>query len=367
MLYGAALAVALLWLGTAKDRQYRLVLTVYLLILGVFAFFYKPYITADLYRLREYISYWTNKSVPNMIKYAVKHSNPTWVVYAYFLNKLGNENWLQTVTCLWGFANVFYIVRHEIERNNLKRRERSLQLFLVMAVGALYLQTISGIRSMLGISIIAMCFYRETIEDKNILVHFPLYLFACLLHSACMILTASRFAFLFIKRKKNMGDTISCALAIAVLPVGLVYLAKYIAASFSKGLQYLTNQSQYVSSWETLIGLIEIMETVYILVSYWKCRKSSDFSGDEMPIWWMCLAWTVLSVLLLPFSYSIFRRYSIFATIIAECLLGRVVAEKKAAGEDSFRFSFPVWAFSAVIFAISVVRGDLCGYKFFVL
>ena len=142
--YAIALFIAYKLLNKVVRNQWKVILPLYLLVLCIFAFNYKPYVTADLYRLRQYITYWTEKSLPDLFSYALRHSAPGWVLYSYFLNKLGNINWLQTITCLWSFGNVFNIIYHEIERDTLNGKARSQLLLYVMAVGAFFLQTISG-------------------------------------------------------------------------------------------------------------------------------------------------------------------------------------------------------------------------------
>ena len=213
--------------------------------LCIFAFNYKPYVTADLYRLRQYITYWTEKSLQDLISYALRHSAPEWVFYSYFLNKLGNINWLQTITCLWCFGNVFYIISHEIERNALKGKSRSLPLLYVMAIGAFYLQTISGIRSMLGLSIIALCLYRETIENKSLLSHMLLYLFAALLHSSAMPLVVARFVFLIIQYKSASKKILLSVLVLGLGLFSIYYLRDFINEALNVGQSYLFGEREY--------------------------------------------------------------------------------------------------------------------------
>ena len=52
---------------------------------------------------------------------------------------------------------------------------------------------------MLGISIVAFCLYRETVENKKVVWHLPLWIFAALLHTSTMVLVISRFLFLLIQ------------------------------------------------------------------------------------------------------------------------------------------------------------------------
>ena len=114
LVYAFALFVAYQLIARVARKQYKVVLLMYLIALAIFAFNYKPYITADLYRLREYIEYWIHKDLNGVLKYAMRSSTPSWVLYSYALSRLGNINWIQTITCLWCFGNVFYIIGREI-------------------------------------------------------------------------------------------------------------------------------------------------------------------------------------------------------------------------------------------------------------
>lgn len=364
--YALALFVAYTLLSKVVRNQWRVILPLYLIVLCIFAFNYKPYITADLYRLRQYITYWTEKSLPDLISYALRQNVPAWVFYSYFLNKLGNINWLQTITCLWCFGNVFYIISHEIERNKLKGKSRSLPLLYVMAVGAFYLQTISGIRSMLGLSIIAFCFYRETIENKSLLSHMLLYLFAALLHSSAMPLVVARFVFLIIQYKSVSKKILLSVLVLGLGMFSIYYLRDYINEALNVGQSYLFGEREYTYIWEIVIGLAETVSTCYVLhqfrVRYAGAKEMDAYNSMRI----FCVVWTVISIVALPFSYAIFRRYTMFCTLISVPLLAKVLQYEEEAEEKSKFFTW-VWALSMIVFIISGVRGDLCGYKFFVL
>lgn len=362
LIYAFALFIAYKLIAKVAKKQYKVILFIYLIVLAFFAFNYKPYITADLYRLREYIEYWIHKDWVGMIKYAVGTSTPTWVLYSYIVSKLGDINWLQTITCLWCFGNVFYVVSHEIERNEIQGVFKSGVLFYVMAVGTFYLQTISGIRSMLGISIVFFCLYRETVEEKSLVWHLPLWIFAALLHTSTMILVISRFLFLLIQSR---GVTKKIAMGIAVLFLALfsfIYFGDFISSSFEYGKGYLKDAKEYTYIWEIIIGLIETFETIYVLKTYrTRCKKNQ---GDlrYKTLYLFTLIWTVVCVIALPFSYAIFRRFTMLCTLTSMPLVASLFKLNKENKTRKILFGF-----SFLIFALSGVRGDLCGYKFFVL
>lgn len=360
------LFIACMLMRNVVRDQWKGVLFLYLIALCVFAFNYKPYITADLYRLRQYITYWVDKSPSDVLQYALRHSAPSWVLYSYILNKMGNINWLQTVTCFWCFANVFYIISHEITRNNVYGRGKSTALFYVMAIGAFYLQAISGIRSMLGLSIVAFCFYRETVEGKRVTLHIPLYLFAALLHSLAMPLVMARFIFLIIQYK-DMGRRIVMAfLVFALGAFSVYYLRDFIDSAFGTGQNYLFGEREYTYFWEILIGVIESIETIYVLRSFRQRYSSTETVNEYRPIRLFCVVWTIISLLSLPFSYAVFRRYTIFSSLLSIPLLIKTIEWEQENTDKRSRFLNTVFGLSLIIFAISGVRGDLCGYKFFV-
>lgn len=364
--YGLALALFCWLVGSTARKQYKLVMVAYLIVLGAFAFSYQPYITADLYRLREYMEWWIHKPLNEIFSYSLRNSAPTWVLYSYFLRRLGNINWLQTINCLWTFGNTFYIIIHEIDHDNVHGRDRGLMLFFVMAVGAFFLQTISDIRTMLGISIVAFCFYRETVEKKLLLPHMILYLFAALLHSASMILVISRFMFLVIQYKEPTKKILMSILVLALGAFSLYYLRDYISGSFEYGQRYLLNRNEYTYIWEIIIGLFETFQTGYVLYQFRRRFRYTEGMDSYLAVWKFCVLWTVISIIALPFSYSIFRRYTIFCTLIAVPLVGKLIEDEQES-EVKTPMLRTLWMLSFIIFAISGVRGDLCGYKFFVL
>lgn len=369
LIYALALVITYYLIGRVARKQYKAVLLFYVLILASFAFNYKPYITADLYRLKEYIEYWIHKDWVGVAKYALKSTTPSWVLYSYIISKLGNTNWLQTITCLWCFGNVFYIIAHEIERHNVEGKYRSEILFYIMAIGAFYLQTISGIRSMLGISIVVFCLYREMIEKKSITVHLPLWLFAALIHTSTMVLVISRFLFLLVQSQGVVKKLLMSTVVFILAVFSYKYLGGYISGSFEYGLNYLNNTKEYTYIWEIVIGLIETFETLYVLNKY---RRKTVESGSEPEnhglknLYLFTLIWTVMSIISLPFSYAVFRRYTMLCTVtsipLVAFLLGTDI--EKSESMRTFRILFGL---SLLIFALSGVRGDLCGYKFFVL
>lgn len=362
LVYAFALLIAYQMIARVARKQYKTILLLYLAVLALFAFNYKPYITADLYRLRQYMEYWIHKDFKDVIKYSLESNTPTWVLYSYIISKFGNINWLQTITCLWCYGNVFFIVGREIERNNIQRAFRSGLLFYIMSIGTFYLQTISGIRSMLGISIVAFCLYEETVESKSVIAHLPLWLFASLLHASTMILVLFRFVFLLIQGKDIAKKFLMWIFVGCLAFLSFQYLSNFISESIKYGKGYVNNSNEYTYTWEIIIGLIETFETVYVLRAFQKAYAKKEVEHGYRTLYLFSLIWTVISVLALPFSYAVFRRYTMLCTVTSIPLVSELFKNDNA---DKYRRA--LFYFSFIIFALSGVRGDLCGYKFFVL
>lgn len=365
--YAIVLFIACQLISRVKGKQYKVILLIYLIVLAVFAFNYKPYITADLYRLRQYIQYWIHMDWNEILRYASKSSSPTWVLYSYLVSKLNNENWLQTVAFIWCFGNIFYMISCEIERQRITGKNRGMLLFYVMAVGSFYLQVISGIRSMLGISIITFCFYRETLEHKSVKSNLILYLVAALLHSSTMILVVSRFLFLIIQEQK-FSRRLLMFIAFGVIGLfSFYYFCDFVNKSFELGIQYLTNKNEYSYGWEILIGLLETVETIYILQCF-KAERMKAARGMEGydSVYLFVKIWSVICIVALPFSYAIFRRYTIMCTIVNIPLATQLLVYNNDRVLYKKRHQI-ILALSLAIFVLSSVRGDLCGFKLFVL
>lgn len=73
-----------------------------------------------------------------------------------------------------------------------------------MSVGTLYLQAISGIRTMLGFSIVFLCVYREYFEGKSVTWDLPFYIIAGLFHPAVLVLVGLRFIGLALEGKSDI-------------------------------------------------------------------------------------------------------------------------------------------------------------------
>lgn len=363
--FASVLLVAMLGISCLKKPQYKFVLWGYLLCLVFFAYIYKPWITADLYRLHLlceeswcYYS-WTN------LWMEVRHSaTPMWYFFSWAIFQLShNLNLIQTFACLLGFGSIIYVISDTIEKNGVQGTRRALILFFVMALGTFYLEMISGIRSMLGFSVVFFCMYREIIQKKSILLDIPLYLFAAFMHQAALVLVTVRILLFMFESKKVLYRLFCFPIVILIVVMSLYYANFYIDSAINKAIEYSISKNEYSYIWEIIIGLIEQLQVYFIIYKYRKQEKKYSYNYNLF--WKISLVIGIVSLCALPFSYAIFRRYTIFASLCCIPLLGRLCNNLRPYSKKFFMQA--MWLLSLIIFALSCIRGDLCGYKFFVL
>ena len=109
---------------------------------------------------------------------------------------------------------------------------------------------------------------------------------------------------------------------------------------------------------------METLETIYVLRKYQKgaLYMDAEVKNRYRPLYLFTLIWTVISVASFPFSYAVFRRFTMLCTVMSIPLVAKL-----SDSEESEETRKCLFVFSFLIFALSGVRGDLCGYKFFTL
>lgn len=361
--FAGVLGLALVGISLFKGKQYKMILWAYWIALGVFAFYYSPHTTADLHRLHLLcVNGWCQLDWQNLWDILKNATEPMWLFFSWGIYQTThNENWIQTIACLWTFYNVFYIISHTIDTVNIQKYNRALLLFSIMAIGTFYLEAISGIRSMLSFSIVCFCIYQELIEHKSILRHLPLYIFAALMHKAGLALIMIRFLFEGFFHKNILLKFLSGFAGIGIIILMTIGADRQVENAFNAAISYSTNETEYTYHWEYLIGFIEQLQIFYILYQYKRQYQKTAFSYTK--IGRLVLSLACICLLAAPFSYAIFRRYTIVCSVLVLPLLGKVLCT------DNPRYSklsvWILWLWCGVIFGLSCVRGDLCSYKFF--
>jgi hypothetical protein len=222
-----------------------------------------------------------------------------------------------------------------------------------MATGN-YLVIISNVRTFTALAIIARCFYDEEMNGKPIVRNIGWYIIAGLIHAVALFACVLRFLVLLFARVNEDGKRIrNVFLAIFIL-VGAYFLGKdYIDAAIYKAMGYLEGEV-YSYAWSYCIS------GIVAFVVFAACMGSHQNISAGLRNVRGYVFTVVVIACIFAFEYSIFHRLTLFtALLVIPYLAKRIDFEKK---ND---FSLLVFLCSLAMLALSVTRGDLSGYKFF--
>ena len=341
-----------------KREVYPWIFIFYLFVLTLFAYYFKPN-ELDLTRLHAVcLKTWCNYPWDFLTRFLEKSSVPAWYLFSWSIYQVTHDvNFIQAVACFWCFGNVFYVINDIIQRNRLHRTYSAILLFVVMAIGSFYLQTISDIRNMLSFSICFWCMYRELVQGKMLILHIPLYLFAALLHPAGLVIVVSRLLFWALNQKSIF---IKIVLAGFLVP-GLIYIFRqqniFVTSAIDLAHAYASNANEYRMWQETIIGTIELGQIFYILYCY---RK---YTGNKLyQLWRFAFIFSLISFCAIPISYAIFRRYTILCSLLTLPMIGSLLSASKPIVRKNLAF----WLLlqSILIFCLSYSLGDMRFYQF---
>ncbi len=370
---------------TENPQKLRRIFACVLAAVGIMGFFYIPGDAADLCEWRNmYDSYWHNRTFFEFLKGPVLNSStPISYILIYLCQKTTLQGMLPCVVALIFFGFVFAIFkdcagRCKIENsapkfsNSLIKSEingrtdtayaLALTFLCFMAAGE-FLEVISGVRCLTALSIVAYCIYTETVGDRSLLKNIVLYGIACLMHLAAIPIFGIRLAYLlFGQLGSKMPKIGSYITAIVLCAVGITVGGSYITAAFNKGVSYINN-NWYSYTWEYIIGFIQLVLVVYTLVQYRKI-KDEEVLSKLKPLAQFNTIMCVVEVLLC-FEYTIFHRFIMFSSIIIIPVMYTVLQYKMQ--KKDYRYVTFVRVLTLAMFFIACARGNLCGYKFFLL
>lgn len=353
--------------NTHSYKKIDCILFVYTVFLSLMGYFYVPYITADLYRINEMMVSLGSNSLSAVLSSGF---SLTKVLY-WAIGKTGVVQILPALNAFICYNCIFYIIRRTAKTNLISSRIIASALLFYMSIGN-YMFVITGIRTMLGVSLLSFCFYREKIEKKFSFIHVVFYIIAFFIHAFSAVLIISRFLVEFLDSKMSQTKKI---VYFVFLGIGgmfvLYYFRGYIKTIVEKALSYLS-YNHYSYLWEYVIAGLSCLVYVWVF----GFRKRIKNSYDNLSTWLLySIIWFYVS-LLFCFEFSIFHRLTTY--IIPITVLPSLMASMKinSGVEDhpkyfSSRFSFSLRSkvnlVSFVILFITCSRGSLSSLKFFVL
>lgn len=349
-------------LGT---RYIGKILLVYIVLLSIMSFFYVPSAGADLYRLIPVMHLWGNLSFSQVWIEMIKSPTPIYVLYMNLIGRTKIDGLLPAITCFLFYSNVFYVLKKSVSKYKLNALDASLLLFFFMSTGVL-IEVISGIRTMLGFSFIAVCIYKEMVEDKPIFKNIIWYILASLLHPAVLALTVIRFVYLLFEKNTNNYQIVSKILSLVIV-IAIYYFfgREYLIYGFEKGKAYIFSRS-FSYFWEYLIGTISLMFIIYMEFLTSKLIKTEGDIESTHVLLGFCKFLSIILIVLF-IEYNIFHRFVIFLSIIAIPLLANLLSMNNYRKVSKVKLRQLVLFLSCVLLVIACARGNLCSLKFFIL
>mgnify|MGYP004527084545 CR=1 FL=1 len=360
MTYMSVMLIMVYLIYKSPKEKLKKYLIIYNILLFVMAFFYIPATSADLYRLTKTMNYYSGFALSELPKLLSNNNAPVQILYFYIIGKLGIDNLLPAITSFIFYGNVFIIIYKNSKRFNLSNKSIAISLFFFMVMGK-FVEVISGIRTMLAFSIIALCCYNEILEKRSFIKDIIFYLIASLIHPAAMILTFIRIIFLLFQKENKIIKKISNIIVFTVLIIFIVTYGKtYMQYALNKANTYI-NGNVYSYVWEYVISWLYIVFSTYSMILGKKyLNKNIEIAGMRLFIIYINII-----IICFSFEYSIFSRFQAFSSIlfvpIFSIILNQVLEEHT---DKNKRYMIMFCVISALIFFIIGIRGNLSGYKY---
>lgn len=337
----------------------------YAVVLAVMGFFYEPYITSDLYRIRGMMVTFSTMELPAFIRtYVTNSAVPVARLLYWLVGRTGVLGLLPALASMVSYGCIFYILQDAARRCGSKRQDVALTLLFIMAAGQ-YMFTVSNIRTMIAMSLICLCLYRETVQKKRTVWNLPLYLMAATMHTMAIPAIAMRVLLPIFYRKMSFWKKAAfLTLVAAVCAVVYAFVPNLADELREKVDDYLFGDS-YSYFWEYLIGAIALFVEVYVLRIYAVRAKIREEVWDA--IHWM-LTLCVGAAIAFCFIFSVFHRLVTYiAPILAIPLMLSVLREEPAVepvGKTQNRRTL-IAVVSLCMLVLTCSRGSLCSFKFF--
>lgn len=361
--------------GLVDYKKIKQTLTIYAFLLAAMGFFYVPYFTSDLYRINEYVEYFGKFSFIDLWEKEPWNSNiGISSLYYWVIGKTGIPQLLPFVNALACYGCIFYIIYTYAKKNNISGKNIAIALFFYMSSGN-FIFVITGIRCMLGISLLSFCFFRENIEKKFSVFHIPLYIIAALIHPFAAVLIALRFVIPVFDSKVALWKRFILIMGLGMGGIiALMFFKTYILKIFEKAESYLSGD-MYSYFWEYVIAVLTI---IVVVMSIYKLSKMEKTETASLNSWKLYVIFSLIVAMCLCFEFTIFHRLTtyIIPIIITPILMSVLQKDEETMNlefkrrpimERPITISSCVVVISLVTLLVACARGSLCSLKFFVI
>ena len=342
-------------------KQFSSTLRICMILLVILAFLYIPSTDADLYRWRIISDSWREIPLKTFFNnHLINNSTPIAYLIMYLCVQFNIKGMLPAICAAAFYHNSFSILK-DLQAKEMKGKYQdntSLAFFVFMSSGA-FLEVISGVRCFVAFSFIAKEFYYEIYNERKIVRSIPVYIFASLIHNAVIPIICIRFLyFLFQKTNSTKRKILNACVIVAFIVFVYRYGSNFIDAAFIKADNYISGDT-YSYTWEYLIGGIQWLLFAYII---YYCQKTQEASIELLNII-KINKWFLLIEALFIFEYNIFHRM----ILLSSFLIIPIVSFLQSSKEKNQRAISIVFLTVSLVMLIACARGNLCGYKFFLL
>ena len=366
--YMLVLLLVCLFLGRT-NVSCKLILNIYLVCLCTMAFLYKPYVTADLYKIYEQMDFFSTMEFRIFWQdYVVGSSMPVARLLYWTIGKTGVNTLLPVLSCFVCYSSTFYIISRTQKLYDVSNRTVAYVLFFVMT-SSIYISVIGGIRMMMSLCMIAYSYFRGSVERKVNVFDILLYVLAVFLHAMGAVVIAVCIVVALFDSDRNVLRKIGFAIVAAV--VGLIFVFNFtdtMRGLNEKFLEYVLGD-RYSDPWEYAMGVLIIALLLVLFVEFRRTCRDED--GLSVKKYNTSAIWCVVIALCFHFEFSIFYRFGgQLAVLLAMPTLMLTLEKNEGEASSVIRgvdFRSVLMIFSCVIAALSCTRGSLSSLKFFEL
>lgn len=362
-IFFACLFITYVALSNAKNKKKQhIIITIYTVIIVILGYFYKPYYTADLYRIFETIKlYYEPLSLSQMLS-TITISNFTRIYY-YIFAHFHLYQLLPAANALIVYGIVFNIFKKCNTKYKINNHSFSIIFLFILSSGQ-FVEVVSGTRFMISSTILFYCVYSEYLNNKKIINHIFLYLIAALFHPAGLVLICIRFLFSFFQKEKNITKKFISIISIILVLIFIYFNANnQFSLAIAKAKAYIS-EDVYSYYWEYIIAVIDMLFMFSSLrtlkrIDYTSYMKNNNYIG-------LYKLFFVVTVVMFP-VYSIFHRFRLFLCFMFIPILFMIYEKLDKDENNDYKKKYNGWMmlFLLITYALTFLRGNLCGINFF--
>ena len=355
--YSAIVLIVFLLIKSSNSmRKMRISLNFCLFLLTILAFFFVPAQTSDLYRWRQLTPYWQGMSFPEFFSTKLRGSSyPIGLLYIYLLQHTRIEGLLPAFCAFVFFYNIFAILKL-MAKKGAGENSIAVAFFFFMSTGR-FLEVISGIRSLVAISILAHVFCLEFVDKKPIWKGIVWGVVASLIHPLALIVLLIRMVFYIFQPSIHFFKRLlGIALDLCLLFLFYRFGRTYIDNAFDTATSYISS-TQYSYIWEYIIASIVLLLMVFFMTIVFRNRQRISKEMKTLAAFNLCF---LLLEIVFAFQYSIMHRLVTFSSIMMMPLLVYVFEQNPPKHLTRF-----VTLISVLILLLACSRGDMSSFKFF--